>query len=206
MGLKLKILSFWTPNFVINKMLDKVRIQTTAAFEKLLAVNSPQILNNEGSEETAISRGIDQKRAVVAKQHVKMVDALVASVGREKAVNLGRTALFEVGKELGKEVREMLGVGDNPNDLILAARVLYRVLGIDFRVEWSGGNNAVLVVNRCALASEYSELTCLVLSATDEGVMQGLNPTTQMRFRQYITDGAPACKADILFTGEIQKE
>ena len=127
MGLKLKILSYWTPNFVINKMLEKVRIQTTAAFEKLLAVNSPQILNNKGSEETAISRGIDQKRAVVAKQHVKMVDALVAAVGREKAVNLGRTALFEVGKELGQEVREMLGVGDNPNDLILAARVLYRV-------------------------------------------------------------------------------
>ncbi len=206
MGLKLKILSYWTPSVVINQMLDKINMQTTAAFEKLLAVNSPQILNNEGSEETAISRGIDQKRTVIAKQHVKMVDALVSAVGREKAVNLGRTALFEVGKELGHEVREMLGVGDNPNDLILAARVLYRVLGIDFRVEWSGGNTAVLVVNKCALASEYSELTCLVLSATDEGVMQGLNPTTQMQFREYITDGATACKADILFTGEIQRK
>jgi hypothetical protein len=206
MGFKLWVLSWWTPNFVVSRVLDKLEAETAEAF-KSLPINIPaDVLGIVNSGVVPNTGSINQKRAAMAKQHAKLVDILVATLGREKGVELGRGALFEVGRSLGREVRDLLGVGETPADLIRAAKVLYRVLGIDFDVVWIGEGNATLVVNRCVLAEEYSELTCQVLSATDEGVMQGLNPNTQMKFREYITGGCPKCKADLLFIGEIQKK
>jgi hypothetical protein len=74
---------------------------------------------------------------------------------------------------------------------------MYHVLGITFNVEWLGPNQALLTVDRCALAKNYSKLTCEVLSATDEGVVNGLNSNIIMKFEKMITDGCKVCTAKI---------
>ena len=135
----------------------------------------------------------------MAQTHVKLVEKLEATLGHEKAVTLGREALFLVGENLGKQTHNRLGIGDNSNDLTKAAKILYRVLGIDFHIEWLDKSNAKVVIDRCALAEHYSKLTCEVLSATDEGVIKGLQPNAQMQFREYMTSGCKKCKADIHF-------
>lgn len=139
----------------------------------------------------------------MAQTHAKLVEALVAAVGYEKAVALGRESLFAVGVNLGKQTRGKLGVGDNPKDLIKAAKILYRILGIEFNLEWLDDSNAVAIINRCALAEQYSKLTCEVLSATDEGVIKGLQPKVTMQFKEYMTSGCINCRANIQFN---QKE
>jgi predicted ArsR family transcriptional regulator len=205
MGIKLRFLNLWTPNFVIGRVLDQIDTQTKAAFASL-PVSLPLKNLLAVSDAAATSGSVEQKRAAMAKHHVKLANALVEALGRDAALDMGRAALFEAGKRLGAQARTMLGVGDSPADLIRAAKVLYRVLGIDFTVEWTGKESATLVVHHCALAEEYAELTCQVLSATDEGVMQGLNLNARMQFREHLTGGCPACKADILFIKETKKQ
>ena len=107
--------------------------------------------------------------------------------------------MFSVGVKLGKQTRSKLGVSDNPKDLTKAAKILYRVLGIEFHLEWLDNSNAKAIINRCALAEQYSKLTCEVLSATDEGVIKGLQPNVTMKFEEYMTSGCKNCRADIHF-------
>ena len=142
-------------------------------------------------------RSVEEKRAKMANDHKILVESLVKALGQEKAVKIGREALFKAGEKLGTETRLRLGVGNSRGDLIKAARILYRVLGINFRVEWQDQTHANLIVDRCELASNYSELTCTVLSATDEGVVKGLNPNMNMKFERWLTSGCNNCVARI---------
>ncbi len=135
----------------------------------------------------------------MAQNQAKLVEALEAAIGREEAIRLGREALFLVGQDIGKKTRIKLGVSDNPADLPKAAKILYRVLGIDFHLERINNSRAQAIIDRCALAEQYSKLTCQVLSATDEGVIKGLQPNVTMKFKEYMTSGCKNCKADIQF-------
>ena len=92
-----------------------------------------------------------------------------------------------------------MALGDNPKDLTKAAKILYRILGIEFHLEWLDKSNATVIIDRCALAEQYSKLTCEVLSATDEGVIKGLQPNLTMKFKEYMTSGCKNCRADIHF-------
>ena len=140
---------------------------------------------------------MEERRAAMALEHANLVNSLAEFLGKEEAIRLGREAMFNVGEKLGKETCQKLGVGRSLQDLIRAARILYRVLGIEFEVEQQNSDTAILIINRCALAANYSELTCQVLSATDEGTIRGLNQNMNMTFTERITCGLPMCKARI---------
>lgn len=201
MGIRLRLLYMWTPNYVIKRELRNLNDQTVGALTSLLAAYAPQERPVEIEPQT--EKGVKAQRADMAKTHAKMVEALESAVGHDKAVALGRESLYAVGVALGEQTRSKLGVGDSQSDLIRASKILYRILGIDFHIEWIDESNAVAVIERCALSAEYSKLTCEVLSATDEGVISGLQPNVKMKFTQYITGGCPNCRANLKFT---QKE
>jgi hypothetical protein len=195
MGVKLAFLMLWTPKWVIRKELDKVAAATTSVLVDLLNANAPGVpfkISYEGD----VTRTLEAKRAAMAKDHATLVAALAEAVGRDNSMKLGRAALFEVGRKLGTETRGRLGV-QGSGDLVKAAKVMYRVLGIDVKVTWLAQKSATLTVKRCALAEQYSELTCMVLSATDEGVMTGLCPSATMKFQDKMTGGCSTCTADI---------
>ena len=130
---------------------------------------------------------IEEQRADMAQTHTKLVEALEVEFGHDKAVVLGRETLFSLGEDLGKLTRLRLGVGNNPKDMIEAAKILYRIFGIEFHLEWLNESNATLIIDKCALSEHYSSLTCEVLSATDEGIIQGLQPNSKMQFKEYMT-------------------
>jgi hypothetical protein len=197
MGLRLRFLYWWTPNFVIKRELANLSNQTTVALQKLLTTYTPQ--QKTFDNQSLSSKGVKEQRAAMARTHTRMVEALTAAIGHDKAVMLGREALFAVGLELGRQTRSKLGVGESPADLIKTSKILYRILGIDFHIEWQDQSNAVAVIERCALAEQYSKLTCEVLSATDEGVIAGLQPNVKMKFQEYITGGCANCRASINF-------
>ncbi|MGD6852268.1 MAG: L-2-amino-thiazoline-4-carboxylic acid hydrolase [Candidatus Bathyarchaeia archaeon] len=193
MGLRLTLLGWWTPKQVIYRELDRVASKTTGALREIIKNNTALEIS---SEEIRLTGSLEERRSAMAKQHTVLVAVLVEALGRDRAVILGREALFRVGRELGEESRRRLGV-ENPYDVVRAAKILYRVLGIEFTVNWLDENRGVMTVHRCALAKEYSELTCQVLSAADEGVMSGLSPNATMKFTEKLTDGCNACTAEI---------
>ncbi len=133
----------------------------------------------------------------MAQTQAELVETLAGAIGNEKAIRLAREAMFIVGQDLGQKARTRLGVGDSQNDLTKAAKILYRVLGIEFHLKWHDKSSATVVIDRCALAQQYSKLTCQVLSATDEGVIRGLQPNLTMKFREYMTSGCKNCMADL---------
>lgn len=202
MGIRLLFLSLWTPRPLIRRELANVSDLTTTALKAIVAQYAPQEI---GVYQNLKATGsIEDVRSNMAKVHADLVETLQATLGHDEAVKLSREALFSVGKKLGEETKIKLGVGDNPSDLARAARVLYRVLGISFRLKWIDSSNAQAIIERCALANQYSKLTCEVLSATDEGVINGLQPNVTMKFREYLTSGCKNCIADLHFNnGEI---
>ena len=197
MGIRLLILGWWTPSNVIRRELSSVSHQTTMALESILAERANGLPTKPSPGELPMS--IEDQRAEMAERHARLVEELEKAVGREEAVKIGREALFRVGENLGKEARGRLAVGESSKDMITAAKILYRVLGIRFHLVWRSETEATVIVDECALSKKYSELTCKVLSATDEGVIKGLQPSCTMKFQEYMTSGCGKCKANIAF-------
>ena len=196
-GLSLLFLSWWTPKSIISRELGHVNELTTNALEDLLNKYSPNNKGEISKKERISGRSIKQRRDAMSLKHAKLVDSLAEVLGKEEAIRLGREAMFKIGERLGDETCQKLGVGESLQDLVRAAKILYRILGIEFEVEMQSPNTATLIINRCALAANYSELTCQVLSATDEGTIRGLNKNMNMTFTEKITGGQPRCKAKI---------
>ena len=185
------------PKYVIRRELAYVSDHTTIALESLLANNDIHEICRPLKQQIPVS--IEHQRANMAQTHAKLVETLEADVGHEKGVALRKGNIIFHRRKPGQTNSYQTWRRDNPNDMIEAAKILYRILGIDFHLEWLDESNATLIIDRCALAEHYSKLTCEVLSATDEGIMQGLQPNSTMQFKEYMTSGCTKCKADIHF-------
>jgi hypothetical protein len=195
MSIRLKIASFWLPDFILKRELNNVAMKTIKGLDGILKQYVPEKMRIVTKEEI-LKGNMESRRSIMAKAHNKRVSILIKELGYEKAVKIGRSAMFEVGYKLGQEARRKLGVGNNFEDLELAARIIYKILGIEFKIE-NKDESMIMVVNRCALAKYYSPESCMVLSAADEGVVRGLNENMSMQFKERITDGAKECIACI---------
>ncbi len=184
---------------MVRKELSNLSNQTISALETLLASHSPQDVASAARENSASKKSIEDLRATMAANQVRLVEALEAAVGHDQATKLCRDTLFTVGRTLGEDARSRLGVGDSQRDLIKAAKLLYRILGIRFELEWIDSTHLKMIIDRCPLVSQYSKFTCEVLSATDEGAITGLQPGAAMQFTRYMTEGCRKCTADIRF-------
>ena len=203
MGLRLQLLNWWMPKYLIYRELAHVSDHTITAIESLLSeYESPEFAAGKKQQ---VRVSIEQERSNMAHAHARLVETLESKFGYEKGVTLGRETLFSIGESLGKQTRIRLGVGDNPKDMIKAAKILYRIFGIDFHLEWRDESNATLIIDKCALAEHYSKSTCEILSATDEGIIKGLQPNSKMQFKEYMTNGCKKCKADIHFHKKEKK-
>ncbi len=191
MSVRLKLASIWLPDFILKRELDNVSRKTIKCLDDLLKEHASLKM-----ETVTLNGKIGQRRSSMAAAHNERVKILIQELGYQKAVKLGRSSMFEVGCKLGKEARRKLGVGNNFKDLETAAGILYKILGIKFKIENRDGN-VVMIVNKCSLSKYYSLESCMILSAADEGVVYGLNENIGMRFKERITEGAPECIACI---------
>jgi L-2-amino-thiazoline-4-carboxylic acid hydrolase len=194
MGLKLRLLSWWTPQWFLKRGLNELAYSTINGLEELLI---KQEIKFDKIVISNILRGnFQERRRTMANLQNQLVKTMLETLGHDKTMKLGREAMFKEGLALGCKFKKMLGVGNSLEDLISAASILYKVLGIKFSLKRKN-NGMVMVVNNCVLAEYYNPDTCRVLSAADEGVVQGLNPNLKMEFQERITEGAPCCVAPI---------
>ena len=195
MSVRLRLVSLWMPHFLMAREIRRIGSSTDSALDSLLALYALEALMGDREEP---GRGLEGQRESMARNHERKVRTLIESVGRERAISLGREALFRSGHTMGEEAKRRLGVKDTVSDLLRAAGVLYRILGIEFIVVDGPGGKRI-EVSRCALSQHYSEETCIILSAMDEGAVSGLSPGTVLLFQKRFTDGSSKCVARIDF-------
>ena len=192
MSIKLRILSIWLPESILIRELERTSDLIDEHLDRLFSrysISQPTV-------EKPVKGNLKERRTVMATGQNLRVNTLVDAMGLEKALELGRDEMFKAGYKMGCEAQKRLGVGRNIKDAIVAARILYKVLGINFTVEESG-ENIVIRVKSCELAAQYSPETCKIMSAADEGVLKGLNKYMDMKFIKRITEGAEECTACI---------
>jgi len=200
MGVKIRLLSWWTPNCFLKKGLHELANSTINGLKELLIKENPEYIEDlKGFEYNSniLKGNLHEQRRNMAAIHNQLVEKMIDIFGNEDAIKLGRKAMFIKGLALGREFRRIFGVGTSLEDLKSAARILYKVLGIEFVVKEFGNGEIVMVVNHCDLAEYYRPDTCKILSAADEGVVQGLNPKIKIKFQERITEGASCCLAPI---------
>jgi predicted ArsR family transcriptional regulator len=198
MSWRLALASLWLPPWTVRRELTRVAEATTSVLDRLLAECSPIALDGARQADSPLRGSLRRRRAALASAHTARVTRLCETLGRDEGIDAARRALFEAGVKLGREARRRLGVRQTRPELLRAARVLYRVLGIRFRAKWATHDAAKIRVARCALACGYTSEACLALSATDAGVVAGLWPGTKFEFDERITDGRDSCVARLV--------
>jgi len=108
-----------------------------------------------------------------------------------------RRRLYNGAFAMAQEIKRNLHV-ERPADVIKTAKLVYKILGIEF----AGDNNGGVVISRCFFSSYYSSPVCRLISSLDEGLLEGLSGGS-FRFTQRITDGNPYCRALLLFGGGL---
>jgi len=102
--------------------------------------------------------------------------------------------LFDGAFDLGRAIRDELHVA-TAAEVMTAARVLYRGLGIDFK-GWASGD---IVIGRCYFEPHYSASICRLMSRLDAGVLAGLAGGGRLEFSERLTEGAACCRARFTF-------
>ncbi len=191
MNFKLFFISIWIPKFIIKKELNETAKIIDKCLDDLLtsySISKPNI-------KKSINANIEERRLNMAKDHELYLNSLIEELGFEYASKVGRAELFKAGYIIGYKTKKRLNV-KTIDDAIVAAHIIYKILGINFTVE-KKGQTLVFNINSCELASQYSSETCKIMSATDEGVLKGLNNNMSMKFKTRITEGAKECTACI---------
>jgi hypothetical protein len=98
---------------------------------------------------------------------------------------------------LGQELRAQFHVA-NREEAMRAARLVYRVIGIELRGEAQGK----ITISSCFFSGYYSPSVCQLVSALDEGILSGLSNGGRLTFTQRITEGCDCCRAALLWQGE----
>lgn len=108
-----------------------------------------------------------------------------------------KKSLFDGAMQLGSELRRILKVRTR-RDIMLAGRMLYRMLGIDFRMNPEGE----ITIGRCYFSKFYSAETCRLISSLDAGILAGISGGGKLVFINRITEKADSCHANLIFPEE----
>lgn len=189
MNLVVKGLDLYTPNWLKRKALRELFAATAEAFARPLPPLghcSYRMLLAEYARFTNAS-------AQQALSHAENMTAL-------------RQRLYRSSYHLGHKYGRWMGLRTT-EDVMAAARLLYRILDIDL----NGTADGQVTVTRCFFSGVYSGEVCRVMSSMDAGLLAGLAggrvesrygvsiPRIETRggleFTTRITEGAPCCRA-----------
>jgi hypothetical protein len=117
-------------------------------------------------------------------------DLVNEAIAAGRDLNEVHDRLYTGAFRIGSELRRMLRL-TSMADVMAAARLLYRGLGIDFR----GTPDGDVTIPHCYFSDFYSSDVCRVISALDDGFMAGLAGGGRLIFLQRITEGHGQCRA-----------
>ena len=178
MNLRLALASVYIPAALRRRALEELARRTARAFE----AEAPDVGGPRGE---ALRR-----YALFTRERADVVAASPGGTSRARA------RLRSEAQEMGAALRGRLGVSSHA-EAMRAARILYRVLGVDLDATPGGS----ITVRTCSFSATYSCRTCEVMAAMDEGLFAGLAGEGQLSFTSRITDGAVRCLATFTLGG-----
>jgi hypothetical protein len=101
-----------------------------------------------------------------------------------------KESLYTNAFKLGETFRKRFRVR-SMEDVMALGRVLYRVMGIDFR----GTARGDVVISECFFSRYYSVPVCGIVSSLDKGLLAGLSGGGELKFFQRITENRDSCRA-----------
>ncbi len=179
MNVRLALASLYVPGFEKRRRLGELLRRTAQAF----GVPAPKIA---GQSYGACLR-------TFATFTAWRVEAGPASESSAREV---RARLRADARVLGRDIGRALHVRTRAEGM-QAARVVYRMLGIDFR----GESDGTIVIRRCGFSDIYTPRACALVSGLDEGLLAGLLGEGRLEFSSRITEGCDRCAATFRFEG-----
>lgn len=173
MGIILAIARLYIPAAIKKQYLQQLFAIVADAF----AVGAPQI------KSLSFQRGL-QQFAAFSKMQAE------CAIRSNRDLRFIKDRLYEEAHQLGQNIRKQFRI-KTQQDVVRAAAMIYRVLGIDFRCDLQGE----ALYTRCFFSRFYTREVCEVISAIDAGVLAGLSGGARLSFRQRITEGQDCCRA-----------
>jgi hypothetical protein len=174
MSLRLRALELHVPRFVARAALRRLYEATASAF---------------GREAEHVD-GLDA-RALLERYASFTIRCAEQAMGDDSDPVVSHR-MWENAHALGASLRRLLGVRTR-GEALRAARIAYRMIGIDLRADPLGR----VTVDRCAFAEWYSPQVCILMSCMDAGLIAGLTDGGRLSFSERITEGRPRCLARI---------
>lgn len=177
MSLRLRIAEIWLPAAVRKKYFRELAELTGRA----LQIPAPSLAGLAPEEARLLFARFTHEQAA-ALQTDEPARALAEERLRREASGLGR----RLASALGVRTRD---------DVMRAARLLYRSIRIDFR----GDRQGRIRIAACSFAETYAASTCRMIAALDEGLLAGLAGGGRLAFTARLTEKADACRAHFSF-------
>jgi hypothetical protein len=178
-SLRLRALELYIPGWMARSALRRLFEETASAF---------------GCEPPNV-RGLD--RRMLLERYVAFsagcAERALAGDGDLDAVS---RRMWRAAFAMGASLRRQLRVRSR-GDEIRAARIAYRMIGIDLRSDARGH----VAVVRCSFAGRYSPAVCRVMSSLDAGLIAGLTGGGILTFSERITERSAHCLAQISWEG-----
>jgi hypothetical protein len=177
MNWRLMVARFYVPPSLKKKGIEELFLLTADAF------------GVEPKFSKALSSLANLKQyALFTKEEAETVLASGSQIQKVK------DRLFQNAYSFGGSLRRRLHPS-SPDEVMAAARILYRLIQIDFK----GNTRGEIVIGRCFFSRFYSPEVCGLISALDEGILTGLCGGGDLRFSQRITDGKDCCRAQMVY-------
>jgi hypothetical protein len=173
MSLVISALQVYTPEFVRKMALNRLFGATATAF----GMDAPPLTGLSSAEYLA-----EYARFVQIHAGQRLCDG---------------SDLTELAKRLYQNTVHMSRIPNKwlrlhrVQDVMAAARVLYRILAIDLQ----GDARGQIVIQHCYFSDFYSAEVCRLMSAMDRGLFSGLSNGGELTFTSRITEGQPCCRA-----------
>lgn len=171
MGILLTLSEVYVPHFIRRRRLEGLLAATADAFRT-------------AAPRTA-GLSLDECLSLYARFTRDQADVSIRTGGEHEA----QRRLFDNACSIGRGLRKELGL--RGPDVMRTGRVVYRMLGIDFR----GSPDGAIVISRCFFSAHYSAAVCRLISSLDAGLLAGLAGGGRLTFSQRITEGNECCRA-----------
>ena len=173
MGLILRLSQIYIPGFVKKMALVELFEYTVEAFR----CEMPKI------DDLSFD-------ALLLKYAQFTSDQSQATIRRGDDLQELKKRLYQNSYQLGQKFKKRFRI-KSMDDAMAVSRVIYRVIGIDFR----GNMQGKIIISRCFFSKIYSSEVCKIISGLDEGILTGLSDGGKLNFSHRITDGERFCNA-----------
>lgn len=200
MTLLVSMLQIYMPEYVKKRALMQLFNAAAASFEAevppIAGLDYKECLEKYAlftqtlAEQHLRSERNDARSQIVLDAKPSRIATHFAGCERASEVEAVEQRLYRNAAELGQLSRRLLRLG-TVQDVMAIARVLYRILDIDFQ----GDARGEVVINSCYFSRFYSSQVCRLMSAMDRGLLAGLSNGGELTFTSRITEGQPCCHA-----------